>query len=135
MKKTACWTNSLQGSGRTVTNDNDDDNDESKEGCEEESENANDAHAPAVPLVDDSGPSSSPHKISEAQKLAYGLACKRLIDWGRLQFLKKAGLNAELVLYCPPSITPENACLIAVDPRSPLPLLSAAQAEGEGGKG
>lgn len=45
-----------------------------------------------------------------------GRACQRIIDFGRLQFIKKAlsfGDNCELLYYVPDSITPQNALLIA----------------------
>lgn len=40
-----------------------------------------------------------------------GMLCKRLIDYGRLQWLKEQGMQAELVRFVDPSVSGEN-CLI-----------------------
>jgi len=48
-----------------------------------------------------------------------GRACQRLIDYGRLEYLRHVIFSSEesstvkLVHYVPPEITPQNACLIA----------------------
>lgn len=39
--------------------------------------------------------------------------CKRLIDAGRLQFLRDLGFQTEMVHYCPERVSPENALLLA----------------------
>ena len=146
MKRTACWTNSLQCTGptagdydqpigglqSTTTKSTPSDQAAAKKVDDEEEEEEEEQHAEAVAIDsrsadnndDSTSLSSSPaqpaHKsLTEADKLAYGLACKRLIDWGRMEYLKAAGLKSELVLYCPPSISPENACVIAIDTRLP----------------
>ena len=42
-----------------------------------------------------------------------GRRCKRLIDAGRVQYLKDLGLNVRLVHYCHEDDSPENCFLIA----------------------
>ena len=42
-----------------------------------------------------------------------GRMCKRLVDLGRVQYLRSLGLHAELVYYCPADVSPENALLVA----------------------
>lgn len=48
-----------------------------------------------------------------AKRAALGFKCKRIIDIGRLMWLRERGLDAKLVRYVPPSISPENHLLIA----------------------
>lgn len=49
-----------------------------------------------------------------ARKAKFGRMCKRLLDWGRLEFLRRElGLETELAHYCSPETSPENALLIA----------------------
>ncbi|XP_027361419.1 tRNA:m(4)X modification enzyme TRM13 isoform X2 [Abrus precatorius] len=47
------------------------------------------------------------------KRAAVGFKCKWIIDMGRLMWLRKYGLEAKLVRYVPPSISPENHLLIA----------------------
>ena len=42
-----------------------------------------------------------------------GRMCKRLIDLGRIEYLRSLGLSAEIVHYCPPEVSPENALILA----------------------
>lgn len=42
-----------------------------------------------------------------------GRACKRLIDYGRLMYLRDLGFDAELVTYCDIDVTPENSSILA----------------------
>jgi tRNA:m4X modification enzyme len=52
--------------------------------------------------------------LSVEEKLAMGRVCKRLIDYGRLEYLRRAcGLEGEIVAYCEPSVSPENTCILA----------------------
>jgi len=51
--------------------------------------------------------------LSREEKIKVGWACKRLIDHGRLQYLRKCGLEAECVVYCHPDVSPENSCILA----------------------
>ena len=61
----------------------------------------------------------SSHKdLSREEKIQIGWACKRLIDYGRLQFLRASGLQAECVVYCEPDVSPENSCILAWSPRA-----------------
>jgi hypothetical protein len=39
--------------------------------------------------------------------------CKRLLDYGRLLYLRDLGFEARMIHYCPEDVTPENALLIA----------------------
>ena len=45
-----------------------------------------------------------------------GRECKRLLDMGRVIWLRKQGLSAELVHFCKPQVSPENCLLIAWPP-------------------
>lgn len=52
--------------------------------------------------------------LSVQEKLTMGRVCKRLIDYGRLEYLRRAcGLEGEIVTYCEPSVSPENTCILA----------------------
>lgn len=52
--------------------------------------------------------------LSASEKERVGRCCKRLIDMGRVWFVRKVlGLQARLVCYAPESITPENVLLLA----------------------
>ncbi|MCO5600513.1 hypothetical protein L7F22_054626 [Adiantum nelumboides] len=50
---------------------------------------------------------------SLADKAEFGLKCKRLLDVGRFYWLKQMGMNAKLVTYVSPEVTPENTLLLA----------------------
>ncbi|QHO57074.1 uncharacterized protein DS421_3g79170 [Arachis hypogaea] len=47
------------------------------------------------------------------KRAALGFKCKWIIDMGRLMWLRELGLDAELVKYVPPTLSPENHLLIA----------------------
>lgn len=47
------------------------------------------------------------------RRAALGFKCKWIIDMGRLMWLRKYGLNAKLVKFVPPTISPENHLLLA----------------------
>lgn len=51
--------------------------------------------------------------MEAAKRAALGFKCKWIIDMGRLMWLRERGLDAKLVRYVPPSISPENHLLIA----------------------
>ncbi|KAK7308669.1 hypothetical protein VNO77_42289 [Canavalia gladiata] len=51
--------------------------------------------------------------MESGKRAALGFKCKWIIDLGRLMWLRKHGLDAKLVRYVPPSISPENHLLIA----------------------
>lgn len=42
-----------------------------------------------------------------------GLKAKRILDWGRIEYLKNNGFNAQLKVYATKNITLENIALIA----------------------
>lgn len=52
-------------------------------------------------------------RLDPAGKRLLGRRCKRLIDRGRRDYLRRHGFRAELVPYCAPEITPENVLLLA----------------------
>lgn len=52
-------------------------------------------------------------ELSAPEKVALGRDCKRLLDAGRLHFLRQHGFRAELVHYADSGTTPENALLVA----------------------
>lgn len=47
------------------------------------------------------------------KRAALGFKCKWIIDMGRLMWLRQHGLDAKLVKFVPPSISPENHLLLA----------------------
>ena len=52
--------------------------------------------------------------LSATEKERVGRCCKRLVDMGRVWYVRKVlGLKARLVCYAPESITPENVLLLA----------------------
>ena len=52
--------------------------------------------------------------LGAEEKEHVGRCCKRLIDVGRLVYVREQlGLEAELVSYAPQSLTPENVLLLA----------------------
>lgn len=56
--------------------------------------------------------------LSAAEREQLGRLCKRLIDSGRLDFLKKKGFDGRLSAYVKSQVTLENVLLTAV-PSSP----------------
>ncbi|KAK3264056.1 hypothetical protein CYMTET_27186 [Cymbomonas tetramitiformis] len=51
--------------------------------------------------------------LSRKERTTLGHACKRLIDTGRVQWLKQHGLQAELACFIGASTSPENRMLLA----------------------
>jgi len=51
--------------------------------------------------------------MEATKRAALGFKCKWIIDIGRLMWLRERGLDAKLVRYVPPSISPENHLLLA----------------------
>eukprot|EP01043_Picozoa_sp_COSAG02_P005992 COSAG02_NODE_166_length_31947_cov_34.168617_25_plen_61_part_00 len=53
----------------------------------------------------------------------FGRQCKRLIDAGRLHYVRRElphlAAGASLVTYCDEEITPENCLLIAAEEQTP----------------
>ena len=44
--------------------------------------------------------------------------CKRLIDLGRVEYLRSIGLEAELMHYCDATLSPENCLILAWQPEA-----------------
>ena len=53
-------------------------------------------------------------RLSAAERVELGLACKRLLDTGRLRYLAQHGYRGWLQHYVPESVSPENTLLVAV---------------------
>ena len=53
-------------------------------------------------------------RLSAAERVQLGLACKRLLDTGRLRYLARHGYRGWLQHYVPESVSPENTLLVAV---------------------
>lgn len=47
------------------------------------------------------------------QQEQIGLKAKRILDWGRIEYLNQHGFNAHLNIYASKNITLENIALIA----------------------
>ena len=58
------------------------------------------------------------HGLNVPERRQLGLKCKRIIDFGRLDFLKQHGFDANLLYYTTEETTPENVMLIASRCRS-----------------
>ena len=58
-------------------------------------------------------PGSIARRIDIHKRMAVGMKCKRLVDWGRLQHLRFIGMDAEIVRYVGPDITGESHLLLA----------------------
>ena len=52
-------------------------------------------------------------KLSQEEREVIGRKCKRLIDHGRVCFLKEHGLKSSLKVYIEEFFTPENVVLVA----------------------
>eukprot|EP00112_Aurelia_sp_Birch-Aquarium-sp1_P016120 Seg3626.1 transcript_id=Seg3626.1/GoldUCD/mRNA.D3Y31 product=tRNA:m protein_id=Seg3626.1/GoldUCD/D3Y31 len=52
-------------------------------------------------------------KLSSEEKKEIGIKCKRLIDVGRLEYLKKHGYKSKLMYYVDSEVTLENVALLA----------------------
>ena len=60
-------------------------------------------------------------------RLKAGWECKRLIDAGRVDFIRRElGMNAELVVYCDESVSPENVLLLFWQRGAPRPGVACA---------
>ncbi|KAI4332111.1 hypothetical protein L6164_017047 [Bauhinia variegata] len=51
--------------------------------------------------------------MKPVERASLGFKCKRIIDMGRLMWLREQGLDPQLLRYVPLSISPENHLLIA----------------------
>ncbi len=51
--------------------------------------------------------------FSIEQQEQIGLKAKRILDWGRIEYLNNNGFNAHLKVYATKNITLENIALIA----------------------
>lgn len=51
-------------------------------------------------------------RLSSKEQENIGILCKRLLDYGRIQYVEKQGYKASLVKYTSRDITPENIALI-----------------------
>ncbi len=52
--------------------------------------------------------------FSVEQQEQIGLKAKRILDWGRIDYLNHNGFNAHLKVYASKNITLENIALIAI---------------------
>lgn len=50
--------------------------------------------------------------MKAVERAVLGFMCKKIIDMGRLMWMKEHGLDAEFVKYVPSSVSPENHLLI-----------------------
>ncbi|XP_076441312.1 tRNA:m(4)X modification enzyme TRM13 homolog [Babylonia areolata] len=55
-------------------------------------------------------------QLTEKEKERVGWRCKRLIDYGRVCYLRDQGLGAQLKVYIDAGQTPENVVLVATPP-------------------
>jgi hypothetical protein len=57
-----------------------------------------------------------PSNITYEEMAAAGLMAKRILDQGRVEFLREMGLNARQLQYCDPELSPE--CMLILATRS-----------------
>jgi len=57
--------------------------------------------------------SEAMNAMDAAQRFSLGKKCKRLIDTGRLLWLRENGMQAKCVEYIADSVSPENKVLLA----------------------
>mmetsp|Transcript_10370 Transcript_10370/g.19878 ORF Transcript_10370/g.19878 Transcript_10370/m.19878 type:complete len:97 (-) Transcript_10370:166-456(-) len=50
-------------------------------------------------------------EFSQREKKEIGAMCKRMIDYGRIAFLRRLGFNCTLIRYVPANVTTENILL------------------------
>lgn len=50
--------------------------------------------------------------MKAVERAVLGFMCKKIIDMGRLMWMKEHGLDARFVKYVPSSVSPENHLLI-----------------------
>ncbi|EDV43702.1 uncharacterized protein Dana_GF16397, isoform A [Drosophila ananassae] len=58
-------------------------------------------------------PEVTTQRLSREERERFGLQCKRLLDWGRLQYMRSQGYEASLKFYVPKAVTLENVVLVA----------------------
>ena len=81
-----------------------------EDGEEEGKEQEQDEHAPPK----DQHNTNRPTDITYAQMAETGKKVKRILDHGRVKFLKHLGLRASQIKYCHPSLSPECIMIVAV---------------------
>ena len=86
----------------------------SQAGAPEASAGNADEHAPADSAATLELERSLGDQLSAAERVELGLACKRLLDTGRLRYLARHGYRGWLQHYVPETVSPENTLLIAV---------------------
>ncbi|XP_070136825.1 tRNA:m(4)X modification enzyme TRM13 homolog isoform X2 [Drosophila bipectinata] len=58
-------------------------------------------------------PEENTQRLSREERERFGLQCKRLLDWGRLEYIRSQGYEASLKFYVPKDVTLENVVLVA----------------------
>lgn len=86
----------------------------SQAGAPEASAGNADEHAPADSAATLELERTIGDQLSAAERVELGLACKRLLDTGRLRYLSRHGYRGWLQHYVPEAVSPENTLLIAV---------------------
>jgi Methyltransferase TRM13 len=82
---------------------------ENEDGEGKEAEQEQDEHAPPK----DQHNTNRPTDITYAQMAETGKKVKRILDHGRVKFLKHLGLRAAQLKYCHPSLSPECIMIVA----------------------
>ncbi|XP_016993463.2 tRNA:m(4)X modification enzyme TRM13 homolog [Drosophila takahashii] len=75
----------------------------------------------AMEKADDQPAETNTQRLSRNEREAIGQQCKRVLDFGRLEYLRSLGYQAELKFYVPRDVTLENVVLLA------RPLASARE--------
>ncbi len=125
VNRCACWVSSCRDEQKREAEEGGDSAGAGQEGEEQQAADAVAAAAPeeehTLPVeAEAEGGGGYGRGLSREEKLVIGTACKRLIDYGRLEYLRRTcGLVAEVVLYCEPAVSPENSCILAWTKQAP----------------
>eukprot|EP01012_Entosiphon_sulcatum_P038663 TRINITY_DN5035_c0_g1_i1.p1 TRINITY_DN5035_c0_g1~~TRINITY_DN5035_c0_g1_i1.p1 ORF type:complete len:438 (-),score=60.60 TRINITY_DN5035_c0_g1_i1:4-1317(-) len=60
-------------------------------------------------------------KLTVAERQEFGRKCKRVLDLGRLEYLREKGYSAKLIQFVAPNVTPENVLLLCWKPAGAVP--------------
>ncbi|XP_017046704.1 tRNA:m(4)X modification enzyme TRM13 homolog [Drosophila ficusphila] len=67
----------------------------------------------AMETADDQTAETNTQRLSREEREKIGHQCKRVLDYGRLEYLRSHGYQAELKFYVPRDVTLENVVLLA----------------------
>lgn len=84
--------------------------DENKVGPGQQGEGEGEEHNIAADAL---GPWRPHHLLTRQERIKIGQRCKKILDYGRLEWLRKHDCTSKSVIYVPPNVTGENRLLLA----------------------